>query len=283
MLETCQQFQSGDITKDRYTIVEQIGGGLYSAIFKGICKNQTASQHVAIKFQNITLDCPQLTNEILILQALADCKHFAQIYGQGIHKKYKFVAMELLGPSLHDLVNRKIPNKFCLHSILKFGVQAIDALQALHKIGFIHRDLKPSNFVIGSTVETSSKIYLIGFGISQQLNIKDGNIIKPSTKDSYQVAFRYASINAHLGKEFGRNDDLMSLIYILVELYTGSLPWANVNNPDEVLRLKEQYQDGSLLAFMPPEFKQFEDHILSLDYTTEPDYQLITSILFETY
>ncbi|KAA6398842.1 MAG: putative Tau-tubulin kinase 1 [Streblomastix strix] len=255
MLETCPSFQSGDIIEGTYRIVEQIGGGLYSAILEGVSKNQTASQHVAIKFENITLECPKQPNEILILQALADCKHFAQFYGQGTHKKYKFVAMELLGPSLIDLVNRKIPNKFCLHSILKFGVQAIEALQALHKIGFIHRDLKPSNFVIGSTVETSSKIYLIDFGVSQQLNIKDGNINKPSIKDSYQGAFRYASINAHLGKEFGRNDDLMSLIYILVELYTGSLPWANIIDPDEVLRLKEQYQDGILLAFMPPEFK----------------------------
>ncbi|KAA6374932.1 MAG: hypothetical protein EZS28_029541, partial [Streblomastix strix] len=196
MLETCKPFQSNNIIKDRYTIVEQIGSGLYSAIFEGINKNKTAQQHVAIKFEKIALDSPKLPNEVLVLQALADNIHFAQFYEQGTHKKYKFITMELLGPSLIDLVNRKVPNKFCLHSILKFGIQAIEALQALHKIGFVHRDLKPSNFVIGSTVETSSKIYLIGFGLSQQLNIKDGNIIRPSTKDSYQGAFRYASINA---------------------------------------------------------------------------------------
>ncbi|KAA6401094.1 MAG: hypothetical protein EZS28_003375 [Streblomastix strix] len=109
MLEICPSFQSGDINKNRYTIVEQIGKGSYSAIIDGINKNQTASYHVAIKFEKINLDCPQLPNEIQVLQALTDNTHFAQFYEQGTHKKYKFIAMELLGPSLNDLVNRKKP------------------------------------------------------------------------------------------------------------------------------------------------------------------------------
>ncbi|KAA6382996.1 MAG: putative Tau tubulin kinase 1 [Streblomastix strix] len=223
MLEICPSFQSGDINKNRYTIVEQIGKGSYSAIFEGINKNQTASQHVAIKFEQITLESPTLLNEILVLQELAGNIHFAQFYEQGTHKKYKFVAMELLGPSLNDLVNRKKPN-----------------------------------FVIGSTVETSNMIYLIDFGLCKKLYLNDGIIINPSMKGSFHGTIKYASINAHLGKELGRNDDLMSLIYILVELYTGTLPWGNVNDPDEVLRLKELYQGGSLLVKMPSEFKHIK-------------------------
>ncbi|KAA6368118.1 MAG: hypothetical protein EZS28_036355 [Streblomastix strix] len=84
-----------------------MGSGLYSAIFEGISKDTTASQHVAIKFEKINLNYPQLPNEIQVLQALTGNIHFAQFYEQGTHKKYKFIAMELLGPSLIDLVNRK--------------------------------------------------------------------------------------------------------------------------------------------------------------------------------
>ncbi|KAA6356917.1 MAG: putative Tau-tubulin kinase 1 [Streblomastix strix] len=199
----------------------------------------------------------------------------------GTHEKYKFVAMELLGPSLIDLVNRKRPYRFNLHSLLKFGVQAIDALQAIHQAGFVHRDIKPSNFVVGNTVETSSRLYLIDFGLCKKLNMQDGIVVKPSLKGNFRGTVRYASPNSHRKRELGRNDDLMSLIYIFVEFYIGTLPWVDVNDPEEVLRLKEFNQGGDLVSKMPPEFAQFEDHILSLNYTTEPDYQLLTSFLYK--
>ncbi|KAA6383328.1 MAG: putative Tau-tubulin kinase 1 [Streblomastix strix] len=126
--------------------------------------------------------------------------------------------MQFLGPCL------------ILHSVLKFGVQAIEAIQALHKAGFVHRDIKPSNFVIGNTVETSSNIYLIDFGLCKKLFMKDGIVVKPSMKGSFRGTVRYASINSHRKRELGRNDDLMSLIYIFVEFYTGKLPWANISD-----------------------------------------------------
>ncbi|KAA6390157.1 MAG: putative Tau-tubulin kinase 1 [Streblomastix strix] len=273
-------FKPSDIIKEHYTLIQQIGAGSYGAIFEAVYQKDNVSKHVAIKFEKITLDKPVLCNEIIILKALTGNKHFARFYQYGTHERYKFIAMELLGPSLIDIVNRKRPYRFCLHSILKFGVQAIDAIQALHKAGFVHRDIKPSNFVIGNKVESSSRIYLIDFGLCKKLNMKDGIIVKPSMKGSFRGTVRYASVNAHDKKELGRQDDLMSLIYIFVEFYTGSLPWLNIDDPDEVMLLKEHYQCGSLMLKMPPEFMQFEDHILSLEYTTEPDYQLLTSILY---
>ena len=41
----------------------------------------------------------------------------------------------------------------------------------------------------------------------------------------FRGTIRYASVNAHYGRDLGRVDDLWSLLYILVELATGSLPW----------------------------------------------------------
>ncbi|KAA6375947.1 MAG: putative protein serine/threonine kinase [Streblomastix strix] len=224
-------FKPGDIIKESYTLIQQIGAGSYGAIFEAIYRNVIVSKHVAIKFEKITFDKPILQNELIVLKALAGNQHYARFYQYGTHEKYKFVAMELLGPSLIDLVNRKKPYRFGLRSILKFGVQAIEALYALHKAGFVHRDIKPSNFVIGSTIETSNRIYMIDFGLSKKLNVKDGIVVKPSGKGNFRGTLRYASINAHLKRELGRNDDFMSLIYIFVELYTGSLPWNDITDP----------------------------------------------------
>ncbi|KAA6376428.1 MAG: putative Tau-tubulin kinase 2 [Streblomastix strix] len=255
-------FKVGEIIKEQYTLVQQIGAGTYGAIFEAIYMNGAISKHVAIKFEQTMFNRPMLSIEVIVLKALSGNKHYAKYYQCGTHDNYKFVAMELLGPSLIDLANRKRPYRFCLHSILKFGVQAIEALEALHKAGFVHRDIKPSNFVIGGSIETSSRIYLIDFGLCKKLCIKDGIVVKPKMNGNFRGTFRYASLNAHRKRELGRNDDLMSLIYIFVELYFGILPWTNVDDPEKVMRLKQFYQGGYLLSKFPPEFKQFEDHHL---------------------
>ncbi len=48
------------------------------------------------------------------------------------------------------------------------GLQIIDRLQAIHKIGFIHRDVKPDNMAIGLK-EKSKIIYLIDFGLAHPI------------------------------------------------------------------------------------------------------------------
>lgn len=37
---------------------------------------------------------------------------------------------------------------------------------------------------------------------------------------------RYASLGAHEEKDQSRKDDLESLLYVFLDLYTGKLPWA---------------------------------------------------------
>ena len=41
----------------------------------------------------------------------------------------------------------------------------------------------------------------------------------------FRGTIRYASLNAHYGRDLSRVDDLWSLLYILVEFATGTLPW----------------------------------------------------------
>ena len=68
---------------------------------------------------------------------------------------------------------------------------------------------------------------------------------------------RFASINAHLGLEQSRRDDMIALGYLLVYLAKGRLPWQKVrakNKPrkyEKILALKQQSTPEILCKDLP--------------------------------
>ncbi|KAA6398111.1 MAG: putative Tau-tubulin kinase 1 [Streblomastix strix] len=164
----------------------------------------------------------------MVMRAMKGSEHFAKFYQCGTHESFRFVSMDLLGPSIINVVNRCRPYMFTLLQMLKFGVQAIHALHELHKAGFVHRDVKPDNFVIGNTQETAGTIYLIDFGLCKKMIQHQGKLIKPPLPSKFRGTMRYSSPKAHLKIELGRSDDLISLLYMMIEFYIGKLPWTGI-------------------------------------------------------
>ncbi|KAA6391104.1 MAG: putative Tau-tubulin kinase [Streblomastix strix] len=271
----------GDVVREFYTIQRQIGAGTYGAIFSAFYKNGSVSKHCAIKFEkDMGNNCSLQQNEVMVMRALQGSVHFAKFYQCGMHEQYRFVSMELLGPSVIQVVNRRRPYMFTLLQMLKFGIQAIQALREMHKAGIVHRDVKPDNFVIGNTKETAGIIYLIDFGLCKKMPYRYGKLIKPTQPCNFRGTMRYASPKAHLKVELGRSDDLISLMYMMIEFYVGKLPWTGIYDHEEVYRLKQQFLHGRLLTQMPTEFQTFEDHIFSLDYLDKPNYTMLIQLLY---
>ena len=105
----------------------------------------------------------------------------------------------------------------------------IQRIEFIHERGFIHRDIKPENFVIGLN-DKSNNLYIIDFGLSKRYKDKNTGQHIPYRENRHLVGTaRYASINAHLGIEQSRRDDIESIGYVLVYLAFGRLPWQNKN------------------------------------------------------
>ena len=91
--------------------------------------------------------------------------------------------------------------------------------------------MKPENLMMRTG---SNKIYIVDFGLSKRYMTKDPKDEKKLThipiKDGHQLTGtpRYASVNAHMGLEQSRRDDLESLVYVLVFLLRSSLPWCGI-------------------------------------------------------
>ncbi|KAJ7265294.1 kinase-like domain-containing protein [Mycena rebaudengoi] len=137
------------------------------------------------------------------------------------------MVLGLLGPSLEDLYNF-CDRAFSLKTVLLFADQLashslsfppallnlcqISRIEYIHSRNFIHRDVKPNNFLMG-LVKLGNQVNIIDFCLSTRF--RDPETPYRENKTLIGTA-RYTSINAHLGVEQARRDDLESLAYVLL-------------------------------------------------------------------
>ena len=102
--------------------------------------------------------------------------------------------------------------------------QMIKRVEYVHNTRLIHRDIKPENFQIGKD-NKSHLLYLTNFRNAKKYMSSTGKHLKFADGANPGGTMRYASINAHVGIECSRRDDMESLAYLLIYLLKGELPW----------------------------------------------------------
>ncbi len=132
--------------------------------------------------------------------------------------RFSYVVMEFLSRNLNELRHFSPLRRFSRGTTFTLGLQSLEALRDLHECGFLHRDIKPSNFTVGLTQKQKRTVYLIDFGLARNFLTRKDEIRPQRDNPGFRGTLRYASINAHLGKDLGRHDDLWSLFYMLVRM-----------------------------------------------------------------
>jgi len=107
----------------------------------------------------------------------------------------------------------------------------------------------------------------------------------------YYVIGRYASINAHLGIEQSRRDDLESMGHVLMYFNRGSLPWQGLKAAtkkqkyDRISEKKMSTPVDVLCKGYPTEFAMYLNYCRGLRFDEAPDYMYLRQlyrILFRT-
>ena len=142
------------------------------------------------------------------------------MYEYGYENEYHYLVQTILGPNL-DQLQKLCGGSFSLKTTLMIALQILDRLQVLHNNGFIYGDIKPNNFVVGLGAQ-SPFIFIIDFGKCKRYKDKttgqDGGMVQSTTGYTHN----------HL--QFSRRDDIESLLYMIIFMKAGKLPWLKHND-----------------------------------------------------
>ena len=266
----------------KYKVIKKVGTGAYSSVFIG--QTILNEKPIAVKIQDKSEPCGNLENEAYYLFQLKEIG-FPKIYSYGQSGKYNILVEELLGKTLEELFieNKKESNFIRLKDMLLTAIQVIDRVKTIHLKNIIHLDIKPSNFLIGNP--NNSLIYLIDFGFAKKYrSSRTGKHIKYGKTLYFKGNLCYSSLNQMKGIEPSRRDDLESLGYMLVFLYTQNLPWYHVKSknkfgvPKKILEIKSLISIKMICEDSPKEMNEYLTYVKSLKFDEEPNYDFLKKL-----
>lgn len=243
-----------------YKIDKKLGEGGFGGVY--LVSNNNG--RYALKVEGSNEQIQLLKMEVAVLEALVTAKcnrHFANIFDKGRNEKFNYIVMTLMGKSLQDLKKEGSfniftiimdeflsicvflgPNgHFSVSTVLRVGIYCLEGLEDLHIIGYLHRDVKPGNFASGRKEDGEErKIYVLDFGMARKYINASGNIRTPRSAAGFRGTVRYAPISCHLQRELCRKDDLETWLYMIIELTNGRLPWADIQDMQQVGQMKQK-------------------------------------------
>ncbi|HEY5524945.1 MAG TPA: Stk1 family PASTA domain-containing Ser/Thr kinase, partial [Clostridium sp.] len=207
----------GEILGNRYEIVEQIGEGGMSIVYKARCNK--LDRFVAVKIlKNKLCDNAEIVTkfkrEATAIATLSD-NNIVNVLDVGTQDNINYIVMEYVkGKTLKEVIREF--GKLNYETTIKIGTQIAKALDCAHKNKIIHRDIKPQNIL----VTEEGLIKVTDFGIAK---LATSETLTNTT--TIMGSAQYFSPEQAKGYIIDARTDIYSFGVVMYEMATGKLPF----------------------------------------------------------
>ena len=205
----------GMIIGDRYEILEKIGTGGMSDVYKAKCHKLNRFVAVKVLKQEFSENANFVSKFRIEAQAAAGLMHpnIVNVYDVGEENGIYYIVMELVeGITLKKYIEKKARLSF--KEAVTIAIQVSMGIEAAHKNHIIHRDIKPQNIIISR----EGKVKVTDFGIAKAAT---SNTITSNVMGSVH----YTSPEQARGGYSDEKSDIYSLGITLFEMLTGRVPF----------------------------------------------------------
>lgn len=278
--------QEGKVIAGRWVMDKMLGSGSFGQIYKA--RDVSNGTECAVKVEVKPTKHPQLIYEAKLLKLLQGSPGIAEVYHYEAGTEHTVMVMELMGPSLEDVFNL-CKRQLSVKSTLMLADQMLRRIEFLHSRNYIHRDIKPDNFLVGRG-QKSNVVYVIDFGLAKKYrNPQTGEHTIYRENKNLTGTARYASLNAHLGLEQSRRDDLEAIGYVLIYFLKGALPWQGIKGgakQDKYAAIMEKKLSTSIRQLtkgLPDELALYLEYTRTLAFDEDPDYNYMRWLFQNTF
>ncbi|MCI7468829.1 MAG: Stk1 family PASTA domain-containing Ser/Thr kinase [Lachnospiraceae bacterium] len=206
---------TGTILANRYEILEKIGTGGMSDVYKAL--DHSLGREVAIKVlkAEFSQDSTFVSKFRAEAQSAAVLEHpnIVNIYDVGSEDGLYYIVMEYVeGITLKNYIATK--GRLGYNEAISIAIQVAKGIEAAHNKGIVHQDIKPQNIIISK----DGKVKVTDFGIARAAT---SNTIHADMMGSVH----------YISPEQARNgfvtysSDIYSLGIVMYEMVTGRVPF----------------------------------------------------------
>lgn len=210
----------GTMLQDRYEILEKIGSGGMSDVYKAKCHKLNRLVAIKVLKSEFTSDATFVSKFKMEAQAAAGLSHpnIVNIYDVVDEGDIHFIVMELVeGITLKSYITKK--GHLEVKEAIGIAIQVASGIEVAHEQHIIHRDIKPQNMLISM----DGKVKVADFGIARAVSSQTMNAA------TVVGSVHYISPEQARGGYSDERSDLYSLGITMFEMVTGHVPFEGDN------------------------------------------------------